>query len=72
MAEPKLATCAAPTREELRAIRVARAEALKRALDADAAPAVLSGAWTVLLFCEANKVPEADCSGAPTTGVCRG
>lgn len=67
----ELSSCAVPTREELRAIRVARAEELKRALDADAAPAVLSGAWTVWLFLEANNVPETDCSGVPTE-VCRG
>ncbi len=55
--------CAKPTREQLRATRVARAQALKEALDADAAPAVLSGLATVLLFSMANNVPDAapDC-----------
>jgi hypothetical protein len=50
--------CSKPTREQLRATRVARAQALKEALDADAAPEVLSGLATVLLFSMANDVPE--------------
>jgi hypothetical protein len=59
--------CSKRTREQLRATRVARAQALKEAIDAHAAPAVLSGLATVLLFTMANDVPDdaPDCQGAP-------
>ncbi len=64
--------CSTPTRDELRAIRVERARALKAALDADAGPgAVLSGMWTAWLFAMANNVPEEVCAGVTTGGGCR-
>ncbi len=66
-AEPNGNPCLKPTRDQLRATRVARAQALKEAIDAEAAPAVLSGLATVLLFTMANDVPDdaPECQPAP-------
>ncbi len=63
--------CRVMTPEEEREVRRERASVLKRALDADAHPGVLSGLHTVLLFAMANDVTPRDCSSAPVAAVCR-
>jgi hypothetical protein len=61
--EEAMTPCVSATREQIRAVRVARANALKSALDADAHPLVLSGGATVLLFLIANDLEHVECAG---------